>query len=383
MNEEYQAIVNLTSLVQWNFGLSEEDRMKTIRIISKHLQVCKNIIQSSAMSRVNPNWTPSPHAAHILITFGCNLKCKCCPSWTVKDHSELSTEEWLNTFRQLRSLDIVKILGGEPLVRKDIVRLLVGVREIIDPFMLQLASNGMLTERLVEVLHAIAWPGLQLRISVDGTEQTHDAMRGTPGSWKRVTETIRQASALRERYGFTMGINFAVTDESIGELEEMIEFAAHYGADLIPGVNLDPFLLGIIPPEEGGIQKVIMISDKQAALKILQDSRVGLRSQIPSMAQRLSRFLVSDTFERQLNNEQYTFTCRELRDLIYILPNGDVVRCGMDHKPVGNVSEQSIKDIWKSPVVKSCRKKVDSCPGCYQASIQIMSRLYGGNILAN
>ena len=128
---------------------------------------------------------------------------------------------------------------------------------------------------------------------------------------------------------------------------------------------------------------MIMVSDKQAALKILQDDRVGLRRQLPSMAQRLSRFLVSDTFSRQLNNEQYHFKCRELRDLIYILPNGDVVRCGLDHKAVGNVSEQSIMDIWKSPSVARCREKVDSCPGCYQASIQIMSRLYGGHFFTN
>ena len=353
---------------------------KLFETMPQRLRAWKNIATSATMRRVRPDWIPDPHAAHLIVTFRCNLKCECCPSWKMKEHDDLTTEEWLETFRQLKSLDIVKILGGEPLVRKDIVELLTGVREIIDPFMLQMTTNGMLTQRTVEVIHAVAWPGLQLRISVDGTEETHDRMRGTPGSWKRVTQTVREVAALKERYGFKLGINFALTDESLPELDYMVDFARSVGADLIPGVNLDPFLIGAIPPEEGGRQKVIMVSDIEAALEGLHDRRVGLRKQLPGVDHILSRFLVRDTFNRQLRGEQYRFTCRELRDLIYLLPNGDLVRCGLDHKPIGNVREKPLGELWRSPEVEACRAKVDACPGCYQASVQIMSRLYAGCI---
>ena len=44
---------------------------------------------------------------------------------------------------------------------------------------------------------AVAWPGLQLRISVDGLEQTHDRMRGVEGSWKLVTKTVREVAELK------------------------------------------------------------------------------------------------------------------------------------------------------------------------------------------
>ena len=82
----------------------------------------------------------------------------------MKNHDDLSTGEWIRIFEQLKSLDVVKVLGGEPLVRKDIVELLLGVREIIDPYMMQLTTNGMMTKRTVDGFRAIAWPGLQLRI---------------------------------------------------------------------------------------------------------------------------------------------------------------------------------------------------------------------------
>jgi MoaA/NifB/PqqE/SkfB family radical SAM enzyme len=223
---------------------------------------------------------PAPHAAHLLVTYKCNLKCTGCGSWEVEEHNDLSAEEWRGVPRQLTSLDIVKVLGGEPFYRKDIVEILRAVREIVDPYILQVTTNGMLTDRVVEAVHAIAWPGLHLRISVDGLPKTHDAMRGVPGSSVKVLETVRQVAALRERYGMKFGINFALTDASVGELDDMVQFAADHGADLIPGVNVDPFLVGTVPPEVKR-PEVIMITDKLRALDILRDSRMGTRRELP------------------------------------------------------------------------------------------------------
>ena len=341
----------------------------------------RNIARSAAMRRIDPGWVPRPHAGHLIVTFKCNLKCAGCGSWKVRDHDDLSTEEWLDTFRQLRSLDVVKILGGEPFVRRDLVTLLRGVREEIDPYILQLTTNGMLTDRVVEAVEAVAWPGLQLRISVDGTPKTHDKMRGVEGSWATVTRTARAVGALKQRHGFSFGINFAITDDSVDELDEMVDFAASVGADLIPGVNVDPFLVGTVPPEER-TPKVIMLSDKERALRALMDSRVGTRTQLPGVDHVLSRLVTKRTFRKQLYQEAHRFHCRELRDLLYLLPNGDVVRCGLDHRPVGNLRQQRFDDIWFGDAVREFRQRVDDCPGCLQASVQILSRLYGGCVFA-
>lgn len=341
----------------------------------------KNMARSATMRRVDPTWVPHPHAGHLIVTFKCNLKCAGCGSWQVREHNDLSSEEWLSVFRQLRSLDVVKILGGEPFVRRDIVELLRGVRDIIDPYILQVTTNGMLTDRVVEAVHAVAWPGLQLRISVDGSQLTHDNMRGVEGGYRKVTETVRQVAALKERYGFKLGINFAVTDDSIDELDEMIAFASSVGADLIPGVNVSPFLVGTVPPEERQ-PEVIMISDKERALEALSDARVGTKSQLPAIDHLVSRWLTRKTFRKQLYQEAHQFHCRELRDLLYLLPDGNVVRCGLDHRPAGNVREKSFEEIWFGDDIAVFRKRVDDCPGCLQASVQILSRLYGGCVLS-
>jgi MoaA/NifB/PqqE/SkfB family radical SAM enzyme len=339
-----------------------------------------HMAQSALMRRVDSEWIPRPHAGHLIVTYRCNLKCTGCGSWKVKDHNDLSVLEWHNIFRQLRSLDLVKILGGEPFVRKDIVPILEGVRDIIDPYILQLTTNGMLTKPLVEAIHAVAWPGLQLRISVDGLPNTHDKMRGKDGSWQLVDRSVKEVASLKERYGFKFGINFAVTDASIDDLGAMVEYAKEHGADLIPGINVDPFLVGTIPPEQQ-TPKVIMISDKERAMEALMDARVGTKSQLPLVDHLYSRWQTKRTFHTQLFSGAQRFHCRELRDLIYLLPNGSLVRCGLDHEPIGNLRTQRFDDIWYGKEIEHFRKKVKECPGCLQASVQILSRLYGGCIL--
>ncbi len=329
------------------------------------------------MRRVRPEWVPPPHAAHIITTFKCNLKCIGCGSWEVRDHEDLTLDQWLPVFKQLESLDIVKILGGEPFVRKDIVGLLAAVRDEIDPYILQLGTNGMLTDRIVEALDTVGWPGLQLRISVDGTAAVHDRIRGVEGSWDQVDHTVRKVAELKQKRGFQFGINFAVTDDSLGDFEAMVEYAESVGADLIPGVNVDPFLVGTTPPEIRQ-QEIILLSNADEGLRRIEDHRVGTRTELPLVDHLLSRFMTMRTFERQIARNDRSFPCRELRDLIYMLPNGDVVRCGMDHEPVGNVLESSIEEIWYGDRVEPHRRKVEACPGCMQASVQIMSRLYGG-----
>jgi MoaA/NifB/PqqE/SkfB family radical SAM enzyme len=125
-----------------------------------------------------------------------------------------------------------------------------------------------------------------------------------------------------------------------------------------------------------------MLSDKERALKALSDARVGTRSQLPGIDHLVSRFVTQRTFRQQLYQEAHKFHCRELRDLIYLLPNGDVVRCGLDHRPIGNVRHKRFDDIWFGPEIATFRKRVDDCPGCLQASVQILSRLYGGCVFA-
>ena len=341
------------------------------------IEAWRNIAKSVVMHRVDPSWVPQPHAAHLLVTWRCNLKCVHCPSWEMDTVNEMSTEDWRIAISQLHSLDIIKVLGGEPFVRPDIVEILQIIRDEANPYILQLTTNGMLTRKVVEAVKAVAWPGLQLRISVDGRPDTHNRQRGVEGSWRKVDATVQAVSELRKSLDFRFGINFAVTDDSIHELEDMAKYANQYGADLIPGVNVDPFLSSPKPPEELS-QRLVGLADPSRALDVIESTKTGTRRQLPGLDHLLSKALSKNVGRQQLLDGRLKFPCRELRDLIYVLPNGDLVRCGLDHRTIGNLKRQRFEEIWYGPTARAGRSKVDSCPGCLQSSVQILSRMYAG-----
>lgn len=94
----------------------------------------------------------------ISITDRCNLRCiYCMPEEGIKliDHKEvLSYEEIIRLCRQFAKIGIskVKITGGEPLVRKDVHKLIKAIKEIDGIDNVTMTTNGILLENQIDDL---------------------------------------------------------------------------------------------------------------------------------------------------------------------------------------------------------------------------------------
>ena len=348
-----------------------------LRKLRQRARAWRNMAVSASMDRVRPSWVPGPHVGYLLTTFRCNMRCVSCGAWHAPNDDDLTTAEWFELIPQLRSLDIIKLLGGEPFARPDMADIMDEARRVIDPYIMQLTTNGTATDAIVDAVQRVGWPGLQLRVSIDGLEATHDRQRGVPGSFAMATQTLELLAPMRERLGFHMGINFSVTDHSIGEIDEMKALAASFGADLIPGVNVSPFLDGSTSPAENP-QHFVLLEDPRRALEALQDREVGTKLQLPRIDHAVGRLITGDVFRQEILQGSLRFRCRALKDIVYMLPDGRIIICGVDHSPIGNIREQPLSDIWNSATAQAGRARVAACPGCLQASIHILSRLYGG-----
>ncbi len=348
-----------------------------LRKLRQRARAWRNMALSATMDRVRPGWVPPPHVGYLLTTFSCNMRCVSCGAWHAPNDNDLTTAEWFRLLPQLRSLDIIKLLGGEPFSRPDMVEIMAETRRVIDPYIMQLTTNGTATDAILEAVRRVGWPGLQLRVSVDGLEATHDRQRGVPGSWAQVTRTLEALAPLRPELGFHMGVNFSITDHSIGEVDAMKAYAASFGADLIPGVNVSPFLDGSTSPAENP-QRFVLLQDPSRAIDALQDQDVGTKRQLPRIDHAMGRWITGDVFRQEILNGSLRFRCRTLKDILYMLPDGRIIICGVDHSPIGSVREQSVAEIWNGPTARAGRERVAACPGCLQASIHILSRLYGG-----
>jgi MoaA/NifB/PqqE/SkfB family radical SAM enzyme len=120
-----------------------------------------------------------PMIGSVEITDACNLRCRhCFLNGQMPRPHELGVEAWRTVLRREfhgRGIRRISISGGEPLLRPDVIRMI--LEEGFHPWVL---TNGTLP-----------LPDLPLTysVSIDGTEASHDAIRG-PGSYRITSRNV-------------------------------------------------------------------------------------------------------------------------------------------------------------------------------------------------
>ena len=139
-----------------------------------------------------------PVSAGCLVTGRCDLKCQYCYG---NDESlpkqEMSTSEWADVFRRLRSWGLMRVdlSGGEPTIRKDITQI---AQSAMDADLnVVLSTNGLLLSRKASLLPPLS---VRLHISMDsGFAAVHETsrirrdMRPSTGSMETVLEVAERA----------------------------------------------------------------------------------------------------------------------------------------------------------------------------------------------
>ena len=127
-------------------------------------------------------WGRSIHYLRLSVTDRCNLRCRyCMPEGVAKcEHAEVLTyEEFLRLARLFAAcgVDTVRVTGGEPLVRREVHKLVAGLKNTPGVRRVALTTNGvLLAEQLPDLLAA----GLDsVNISLDAlSPETYRAIAG-------------------------------------------------------------------------------------------------------------------------------------------------------------------------------------------------------------
>ncbi len=137
----------------------------------------------------------------VSVTDKCNLRCVYCMpveglDW-LKRESLLSYEEIASILRTMAGMGLekVRITGGEPLVRKDLPRLVEMVAEIPGIVDISLSTNAVL---LGDQAQALRDAGIsRVNVSLDSLQEDRvDAIARRPGSFGRIMEGLDAAEAV-------------------------------------------------------------------------------------------------------------------------------------------------------------------------------------------
>ena len=297
------------------------------------------------------------------ITNACNLQCKQCYSSSHRrTPDELTTKEAIDILNQLANIGVffVYFLGGEPFMRRDFLVLLDRCRQLGLGTMIN--TNGWsvsldLAKRLVEldVRH--------VRVSLDGaTAETHDRIRGVPGSHARAVAAVRN---LKNVGITTVGVSPTIMDENFHEAEEIIDLAYHLGANEIQLGQLCQIgrakEIGVLSPQQiTSLRELYARKHTEMARKMLISSPEGTWESKPFLNCVKHGAIVPQVMG-----------CGGGRTVVAISAAGKVRCCLFNNFPVGCLRESSFAEIWAGTAdrnMKWLRSAKDGCKECTHSS---------------
>jgi len=290
------------------------------------------------------------------ITNRCNLRCRMCdiPCGKVE---ELTTDQWKIVIRDASRLGAQTVVfsGGEPLLREDIFELISFTRK--NNLNACVTSNGHLINE--QVARDLSISGVNVvNISVEGTRETHDYLRGSGSFDKAVTGLMN----LR-KYKIESTVASTVSKYNYRDLPYVLEVAKDCGATT---VRLQPFNVIFLQNHKRKNEFLIdkrEIKNVEDVIKVFIDTSREYKISINPTGYllKIPVYLSGKNF--------YPNNCGALWYSCPINPNGDLFPCwieGANNKLIGNVAKESLYGLWLSEKrIKMVGSIVNNgCKGC-------------------
>jgi len=324
---------------------------------------------------VNSGRSFNPRRINLEVSYQCNLRCKMCLLHNAghlrKMDNELSLEEIADFVHSIkRWRPSIGISGGEPFVRKDILKIIGAIKK--ENLACDIITNGTLMNedhclKLVDLgLEAICF-------SIDGIDDVHDDIRGAKDSYRKAVSAITYLNRIKkEKKSKTPNIfiNCVIMKDNMQNLEKMVEVAK----ELKVGLQYQHVMF--LEPEA-------ISQHKQEILRDFPDKNDEfLEGFAHSQGEIDSRFLakkVSEVYKKAERLKQVVNFLPDLRGQeivnyysmpywwhssrcfspwvsLTVSPYGDVYPC-LQLK-MGNIRDKSLGDIWNGDIFQQFRNRI-------------------------
>ena len=154
------------------------------------------------------------------LTHRCNLQCPYCYVGNVRNKEELTTQEWFDIIDQIPWYSFVTLVGGEPLIRKDFIEILMyTAKKTMGK--LNVVSNGILiSDEIIEAF--IKSKMLLLSVSLDGFGENHDKNRAKDGIFEKIHSNFEKMNSREKRP--MIDIKTIVLENNLDDLVKLYKY---------------------------------------------------------------------------------------------------------------------------------------------------------------
>jgi MoaA/NifB/PqqE/SkfB family radical SAM enzyme len=310
-----------------------------------------------------------------------NSKCDMCHIWAnKKNDGELTLNEIETIFSdpEMKYLQSIIFTGGEVFIRDDIFQIIQIVNRHIPNIHIALSTNGLLPEKVIQVAKKCIENNFDISvgISLDGIGSDHDSRRRVDGNFYKVDQIL--IPALRElKYKnnkpIFVGIGHCLDPKGTGSLEKVMNYCKDRGLKLLTQIVEDfVFYKPRVKRTQHKIHPVIHLKEYKTGFSGENTITHDKHSYSHEEIEKLKGIIRQETtvhHERVisfLEGRPPAYQCSTLRNFIFLKYDGEVTPCfRFADIELGNLKNESIKNILKKDETLKVTDSLMKCDGCY------------------
>ena len=294
------------------------------------------------------------------ITYGCNSRCKTCSYWrlTPRMKEDLSTEEVFQLLDEAYDYGMrgYYIFGGEPLVRKDIGRIVDYAKD--KGFLTTMNTNASLLANKAQSLRNLDF----VFASLDYFNGYHDSIRGRRGSFDEVIKGIQR---IRQVGDCRVTLVTTISTMNLDAMEPMARLAR----ELRVGISYN----SVEPTLDFGLNEST-VQDyglRRTQLQMFYDTLLRLKKEgYPLMETEL----VLKHFA-----EGKPWKCEFPKMFVYVSPDKKIYNCTYDYSY--DLRKGSFEDYFSGSLYSEHATRAEECNACVRTCVRGYSYAYDLNPL--
>ncbi len=302
------------------------------------------------------------------LTYRCNLRCPYCYVGNDRAKEELTTEEWYRVIDQIPWYSFVTLVGGEPLIRKDFIDILMATSKKVHG-KLNVVSNGILiNEEIIDAF--IKSKMMLLSVSLDGYGENHDKNRAQKGIFDKIMHNFEMMNSRSKRP--LIDIKTIVLENNLDDLVKLYKLCDEMKFNFLSisflrnnDLKQNSVLFDSFVPEFNNNYPIDKYFDMEHFKEVYKElealskkSQVKLRFSPKFEYNKDPLKSIENFFNTPADTpvDEIYEPCRYPFSNMMINPAGDVYPC-LSQK-IGNVKDMSIKEVFNLPKYRCFRKNL-------------------------